>query len=104
MHVVAYITNTFIYMIRIGEMIMKNNVNILFSDYDDEHFFALIKRESKNLFFDLGVCSFEDEMAYWDMPTKLVDFNGEPGYLFNNELDKDEVKDEINRFIKHNNI
>ncbi len=83
---------------------MENKVNIFFSKYDDKHFFVLIKKESKNLFFDLGVCSFEDEMEYWDMPTKLVDFNGEPGYLFNNKLDKNEIKDEINRFIKHNNI
>ncbi len=76
----------------------------LFEKYDDEHFVVLLKRNSKNLFMDFGLCNFESEMEYWDMPTKLIDFMGEKTFLFSNEIDKSELKDEIERFIAHNEI
>ena len=83
---------------------MKEKVNIIFKEYDDENFFVLLKRNSVNLFMDFGLCGFENEMEYWDMPTKLIDFMGEKGFLFSNEIDKIDLKDEIERFIIHNDI
>lgn len=53
---------------------------------------------------DFGLCGFETEMEYWDMPTKLIEFKGEPGFLFSNKIDRLELKDEIKRFAKHNDI
>ena len=85
-------------------MRMKEKINISFKEYDAEHFVVLLKRNSINLFMDFGLSGFENEMEYWDMPTRLVDFMGEKGFLFNNKIDKIDLKDEIERFIIHNNI
>ena len=83
---------------------MKEKINIIFKEYDDEHFVALLKRNSVNLFMDFGLCDFENEMEYWDMPTRLIDFMGEKGFLFSNKINKLDLKDEIERFIIHNDI
>lgn len=83
---------------------MKDKVDIIFKEYDNENFFVLLKRNSINLFMDFGLCSFENEMEYLDMPTKLTDLMGETGFLFSNEIDKSVLKDEIERFIIHNDI
>lgn len=83
---------------------MKEKVNIIFKEYDDDNFFVLLKRNSVNLFMDFGICGFNDEMEYWGMPTKGIVFMGEAGFLFSNEIDKSDVKTEIERFIIHNDI
>ncbi len=83
---------------------MKEKINIIFKEYDVGHFVVLLKRNSVNLFMDFGLCGFENEMEYWDMPTKLIDFMGEKGFLFSNKINKSELKEEIERFIIHNDI
>ena len=83
---------------------MKEKINIIFKEYDAEHFVVLLKRGSANLFMDFGLCGFENEMEYWDMPTKLIEFKGEKGFLFSNVIGKEELKEEIQRFIIHNDI
>lgn len=83
---------------------MKEKINIIFKEYGAEHFVVLLKRGSANLFMDFGLCGFESEMEYWDMPTRLIDFKGEKGFLFSNKTNKTDLKDEIERFIIHNNI
>lgn len=79
-------------------------INISFVEYDNESYVVFLKRKSDNLFMDFGLCGFETEMEYWDMPTKLIEFKGEPGFLFSNKIDRLELKDEIERFAKHNDI
>ena len=83
---------------------MKERIDITFEEYDNKHFFVLLKRNSSNVFMDFGLCGFENEMEYWDMPTKLIEFKGEKGFLFSNEIGKEELKEEIQRFIIHNDI
>lgn len=83
---------------------MKEKVNVIFKEYDDKNFFVSFKRNSVNLFMDFGLCGFENEMKYQNMPTKLIDFMGEKGFLFCNEINKSDLKDEIERFIIHNDI
>lgn len=83
---------------------MKEKINIIFKEYDAEYFVVLLKRGSVNLFMDFGLCGFESEMEYWDMPTRLIDFKGEKVFLFSNKTNKTDLKDEIERFIIHNNI
>lgn len=83
---------------------MKEKLNINFDKYDDKHFIIFIKRGSNNLFLDFGLCNFEEEMEYWDMPTKLIDFKGEEGFIFDSYIDKRELEEEIQRFVKRNNI
>ena len=35
---------------------------------------------------------------------KLIEFKGEKGFLFSNEIEKEDLKEEIQRFIIHNDI
>lgn len=83
---------------------MKGEISISFQKYDNEHFIIFMRRNSVNLFMHFGLCGFENEMEYYDMPTKLVDFHGEKGFVFSNKIDKQELNEEIRRFAKHNNI
>lgn len=83
---------------------MEEKISIIFKEYDADHFVVLLKRNSVNLFMDFGLCGFENEMEYWDMPTKLIEFKGEKGFLFSNKINKMDLKDEIGRFIIHNEI
>lgn len=78
--------------------------NIDVKKYDEDNIFITVKREQNNLYTDLGICQFNDEMEYWDMPTKMGKMNNEFGFIFSNKIDVDEIKMEIERFIAHNNI
>lgn len=83
---------------------MREELNIIFEEYDDKHYIVFLERGDKNLFLDFGFCNFENEMEYWDMPTKLINFKDKEGFLFDNNIDRWELKEEIKRFAKHNNI
>lgn len=83
---------------------MKEKIDIIYKEYDEEHYISFFERNSKNVYFEFGLFDFENEMEYWDMPTKLVEHEGKMGYLFNKSIDKLELSDEIERFIKHNDL
>lgn len=83
---------------------MNANVNIAIERYDETNIFIIIKKGQNNLYMDLGICQFIDEMEYWNMPTKAGEINGENGYIFSNGFDIEDIKMEIERFIVHNNI
>lgn len=76
------------------------SIDIIVKDFDNKSNCFIIKRNGKNIFMEMGVCQFEDDMEYWDMPTKLVEFNGEKGYIFSKDEPIDEVTSEIKRFIR----
>ncbi|MBQ8167556.1 MAG: hypothetical protein IJZ96_11080, partial [Lachnospiraceae bacterium] len=78
---------------------MNVNVDIIVSEYSDTHRFVVVKREDKNLYMEMGLCQFIDEMEYWGMPTKGGVLNGEAGYVFSQSIDIEDIKMEIERFI-----
>lgn len=83
---------------------MTDKIDINFNMFDENHYVVIVKRNKVNLFLNFGLCSFEEEMEHWDMPTKLVNYKGEEGFLFKKSINKEEVRDEIERFAKHNDI
>lgn len=83
---------------------MNGNVNLDIKKYDNNHIFITVKRGQNNLYIDLGICQFNEEMEYWDMPTKTGEMDNEFGFIFSNKLDIEDIKMEIERFIVHNNI
>lgn len=48
---------------------------------------------------DFGLCEFEGEMEYLGMPTQLINYKGEYGFLFNKEVNKNDIEFEIERFV-----
>lgn len=83
---------------------MNANIDIVVSEYSDTDRFVVVKRENNNLYMAMGICQFIDEMEYWGMPTKGGILNGEAGYIFSKDIEVEDIKMEIERFIVHNSI
>lgn len=83
---------------------MNANIDFIVTDYGNTDRFVVVKRGNSNLYMALGICQFIDEMDYWGMSTKGIVLNGEAGYIFSKDLDIEDVKMEIERFVVHNNI
>ena len=87
-----------------GKEYLKRNFNKACHSYPDndnvmfDYFCGFLGDYETNLWRELAY------IAEWRKSGQSYNFNGEIGYLFNNDLDENEIKDEINRFIKHNNI
>ena len=83
---------------------MNANVQITIKDYSDTERIFIVKRESQNLFMDMGICQFNSEMEYWGMPTRLGIYNDEKGFVFSKNIEVEDIEMEIERFIVHNEI
>lgn len=77
---------------------MKKEIEVEYKNYNDEYYIVFIRRGKNNLFMDVGVCEFEGEMEYLDMPTQLINYKGEYGFLFDKEINKNDLIFEIQRF------
>lgn len=77
-------------------------LNIYICEYDDTNMFVVVKRGNDNLFMAMGICQFVDEMEYWDMSVKSGVLNGENGYIFSKNIEIEDIKMEIERFVVHN--
>ena len=71
---------------------MNANIDIVIYEYSDTDIFVVVKRGNDNLYMAMGICQFIDEMAYWGMPTKGGVFNGEPGYIFSESIEIEDIK------------
>ena len=69
---------------------LVSNMNAYFdisvSEYDDTAVFVVVKRGNENLYMEMGICQFIDEMEYWGKPTKGGVLNGEAGYIFSKNI------------------
>lgn len=83
---------------------MNANIDISVSEYDDTEVFVVVKRGKDNLYMEMGICQFIDEMEYWGMSAKGGVLNGDAGYLFSRDIDIEDIKMEIERFVVHNSI
>lgn len=83
---------------------MNANIDIIVSEYGNTDRFVVIKRGNINLYMAMGICQFIDEMKYWGMPAKGGVLNGEAGYIFSKDIEIEDIKMEIERFVVHNNI
>lgn len=83
---------------------MNIDIDIIVSEYGDTDRFVVVKRGNNNLYTAMGICQFIDEMEYWGMPTKGGVLNGEAGYIFSKDIEIEDIKMEIERFIVHNSI
>ena len=41
------------------------NIDISVGEYDDTNIFVVVKRGKDNLYMEMGICQFEDEMEYY---------------------------------------
>lgn len=83
---------------------MDEKLSIITTEYDMDNIFFVVKKENRNLYVDMGLCQFIEEMEYWGMPLKFGMVNGEAGFIVSKEIDFEDIKMEIERFIIHNDI
>nr|MBP3282899.1 hypothetical protein [Treponema sp.] len=83
---------------------MIEGLSIADYEYNDKEKIFIIRKNDENLYMYMGLCGFDEEMAYWGMPTKKGKFNDELGFVFSKEINTDDIRMEIERFISHNEI
>ena len=83
---------------------MNVNIEISVTEYDEANVFVVVKRGNENLYMEMGICQFVDEMEYWGMPTNGEVLNGEAGYIFSKYIKMEDIKMEIERFVVHNSL
>ena len=79
---------------------MKENYKINVEEKDASNFFITIFHGKRNLFTDLEICQYRDEMDYWGYPLTVFKNDGLTGYLCSKLLDKDGLIFETERIIK----
>lgn len=78
---------------------MKKGIEIEYRNYNDKYYIVFLRRGKSNLFMDFGLCDFEGEMEYLGMPTQLINYMGEYGFLFDKEINKNDLEDEVERIV-----
>lgn len=76
-----------------------NKIDISYENYDKEYYFVRVKRNNESLVLDFELCEFSSEMSYWNIPTKVVEKDGEVGFAISNRISKERIELEIDRFI-----
>lgn len=79
-------------------------INIIYEDFDKDNIILFFEKNGINMCFTFGLYEFENEMEYWDMPTKLTEYNGKIGFVFDKNINRIDLEMEIDRFIKHNDL
>ena len=74
-------------------------IDINYGICDKEHYFITFKVNEKNVALDFELCGFSLEMSYWNIPTRLVEKQGEVGFEISNKISKERIELEIDRFI-----
>ncbi|MED4651245.1 hypothetical protein [Bacillus pseudomycoides] len=79
-------------------------INIIYEDFDKDNIILFFNKNGRNMCLTFGLYEFENEMEYWDMPTKLKKCNGKMGFVFDKNINRVDLEIEIDRFIKHNDL
>lgn len=79
-------------------------INIIYEDFDKDSIILFFDKDGLNMCFTFGLYEFENEMEYWDIPTKLKKYNGKMGFVFDKNINRTDLEMEIARFIKHNDL
>jgi hypothetical protein len=82
----------------------NSKINIIYEEFDKDNIIVFIEKNGKNICFTFGLYEFESEMTYWDMPTKLKKYNGKIGFIFDKNINRNDLEMEVSRFIKHNDL
>ncbi|CAM4410006.1 hypothetical protein BAMA_24690 [Bacillus manliponensis] len=82
----------------------RSTINIIYEEFDKDHVILYVEKNGRNMFLTFGLYEFENEMEYWDIPTKLANYNGKMGFVFDKSIDRTILEMEIERFIKHNEL
>ncbi|MGR5961587.1 hypothetical protein ACT7DN_04635 [Bacillus paranthracis] len=51
-------------------------INIIYEDFDKDNIIIFLKKTEETCALLFGLYEFENEMEYWDMPTKLKNIMG----------------------------
>ena len=77
------------------------DTTINFNNYDSSHLFVTFYQGEENICIRVALRGFIEEMNYWDIEVKSGEFNGEIGFVVQND-EPNITKSEIKRFILEN--
>lgn len=75
-------------------------IQISIKHYDDNNDMVIITKDGKGIWGTMTIMQFEEEMDYYGIPVRLEEKNGQKGYVFSNNIDKELIHAEIKRFIE----
>ncbi|MEL4105381.1 hypothetical protein AAFA46_00885 [Oscillospiraceae bacterium WX1] len=75
-------------------------IQISIKHYDDNNDMVLITKDGKEIWGTMTMMQFEDDMDYFGIPVRLEEKDGQKGYVFNNSIDKELIREETKRFIE----
>lgn len=78
---------------------INTKINIIYEDFDKDNIILFFEKKGINMSLTFGLYEFENEMEYWDMPTKLKKHNGRMGFVFDKNINRTDLEMEIDRFI-----
>lgn len=83
---------------------MHNLIEITVQNYDEKYNIVFIEKQGKNMWSILSMMQFEDDMEYWDKPTRIEKIDGKKGFLFDKQIDTEDLVLEIERFIDQHKV
>lgn len=82
----------------------NTKINIIYEEFDNDNIILFFERNGRNICLTFGLYEFENDMEYWDMPTKIMKYNDKLGFIFDKNINRVDLEMEIERFIRHNDL
>ena len=79
-------------------------IQISIKQYDENNDIVFITKEGKDIWGTMTMMQFEDDMDFFGIPVRLEEKDGQKGYVFCNNIDKELICEETKRFIKTHKI
>lgn len=81
----------------------KEKLNIIFQDWDLEHYFVIVTYNQKNIALNMGICEFGKDCEWWGYDDVLLEeLDRELGWVFDKKDDKDGIMWQIDSFLREN--
>lgn len=83
---------------------VNNMIKISIKQYDEKNDIVIITKEDKNIWGTMSMMQFEDDMDYFGISVRLEGINGNKGYVFSKNINKDLIYYETRRFIENHKL
>ena len=74
-------------------------LDIRYMVYDQEYYFVTIRKNNESIELKLELVEFSSEMNHWDIPTKIVEKDGEVGFAISNKVSRERINLEVERIV-----
>jgi hypothetical protein len=79
-------------------------IQILIEQYDEDNDIVFITKDEANIWGTMSMMQFEEDMDYFGIIVRIEEVNGEKGYVFSKDIDKELLYAETKRFIDYHKL